>query len=131
MSMFYDCIVKSPQIADQAKRILDTWEYEHTMYYARNTVRRPYGALYGFEASCGFRAIPGGGTWLTSGNNFHSITVAGSTTRITYAGRRHGMRGAFRDLLEAAARRSDYRTLTYQTEKPEWFPWETQDDRDL
>jgi hypothetical protein len=127
--MFYDCIVSSPEIAEQAKGILRDWKEEHGLYYARHVVRRPYGANYQFEASCGFRAIPNGGTWLTSGNNFHSITIDNSSTRITFAGRRHGMRSEFRDLLEAAARRSDYRTLTYQTEEPAWLPWETQDDQ--
>jgi hypothetical protein len=127
--MFYDCVVNSPEIAEQAKSLLASWKEEHAAYYARHIVRRPQAASWQFEASCGFRAIPGGGSWLTSGNNFHSVSIAGSTTRITFAGRRHGMRHEFRELLEAAAARSDYRTLCYQTEEPGWLPWETRDDQ--
>ena len=127
--MFYDAIVNSAQIAEQALCLLRDWKEEHDLYYARHVVRCPHGARWQFEASCGFRAIPGGGSWLTSGNNFHAVSVDGSSTRITFAGRRHGMRPEFRDLLEAAAARSDYRTLSYQTQEPDWLPWETQDDQ--
>jgi len=127
--MFYDAIVNSPEIAEQAFCLLRDWEKEHAGYYAHNTVRIPYGAAQQFEASCGFRAIPGGGSWLTSGNNFHSISINGDTTRITYAGRRHGMRPEFRELLKAASVWCDYQTLTYQTEEPAWLPWETRDDQ--
>ena len=127
--MFYECIVNSPEIAEQAKCLLNDWKKEHECYYAHNTVRIPYKAQWQFEAPCGFQAIPGGGSWLTSGNNFHAITIEGTVTRITYAGRRHGMRPEVRDLLKAAAIWSDYRTLSYQTEEPEWLPWETRDDQ--
>ena len=127
--MFYDAIVTSPQIAEQAKSLLRDWKEEHAAYYARHIVRSPYGASWQFEASCGYRDIPNGGSWLTSGNNFHAIAIDDNTTRITYAGRRHGMRSEFRDLLEAAAGRSDYRTLSYQSEEPSWLPWETRDDQ--
>jgi hypothetical protein len=127
--MVYECIVNSPEIAEQALCLLHDWKEEHAAYYARHVVRRPYGAEWRFEASCGFRAIPGGGSWLSSGNNFHAIAVDGAVTRITYAGRRHGMRQELRDLLEAAAKRSDYRTLCYQSEEPGWLPWETRDDQ--
>jgi hypothetical protein len=127
--MFYECIVNSPEIAEQAKSLLCDWKEEHDLYYARHVVRCPHGATWQFEASCGYRDIPGGGSWLTSGNNLHSVSIEGTVTRITYAGRRHGMRSEFRDLLEAAASRSDYRTLSYQTEEPGWLPWETQDDQ--
>jgi|LSQX01.1.fsa_nt_gb hypothetical protein len=127
--MFYDCVVNSVQVAEQARRLLDDWKKEHEGYYAHNAIRIPYGARYQFEASCGYRDIPGGGSWLTSGNNLHAITVDGTVTRITYAGRRHGMRAEFRDLLEAASLWCDYRTLSYQTEEPSWAPWETRDDQ--
>ena len=127
--MFYDCTVDSPEIAEQAKGILADWKKEHEMFYAHHMVRCPYGAEWQFEAPCGFQAIPGGGSWLTSGNNFHSISVNGSSTRITFAGRRHGMRPEFRDLLKAAAVWCDYQTLTYQTQEPSWAPWETRDDQ--
>ena len=127
--MFYDAIVNSPQIAEQAKRLLCDWEKEHNMYYAHNSVRRPYGARHEFEASCGFQVIPGGGSWLTSGNNFHAVSINGDTTRITFAGRRHGMRPEFRELLKAASVWCDYCTLSYQTEEPSWLPWETRDDQ--
>jgi len=128
--MFYDCVVNSAQVAEQARRLLDDWKKEHEGYYAHNAVRIPYGThQWQFEAPCGFQAIPGGGSWLTSGNNFHAISVDGSSTRITYAGRRHGMRTEFRELLKAASVWSDYCTLTYQTEEPGWLPWETRDDQ--
>ena len=128
--MFYDAIVNSPKIAEQAECLLRDWKKEHEGYYAHYTMRIPYGTQrWEFEASCGFRAVPGGGIWLTSGNNFHSISISGNTTRITFAGRRHGMRPEFRDLLKAAAVWCDYCTLTYQTEEPSWLPWETRDDR--
>ena len=126
--MFYDAIVNSPQIAEEAKAILVDWEKEHKGFYAHHMVRCPYGAEWAFEAPCGFQTIPGGGSWLTSGNNFHSITINDTIVRITYAGRRHGMRPEFRDLLKAAAVWCDYQTLTYQTEEPGWLPWETRDD---
>lgn len=128
--MFYDCIVDSPEIAEQAKCLLSDWKKEHEGYYARHSIRIPYGAAnYQFEAPCGFQAIPNGGTWLTSGNNFHSISIEGTVTRITYSGRRHGMRPEFRELLKAASVWCDYCTLSYQTEEPEWLPWETRDDQ--
>ena len=127
--VFYDCIVNSPQIAEQARYLLDDWKKEHDAYYARHMVRCPHGAQWQFEGSCGFSAIPGGGSWLTSGNNFHAIAVDGVTTRITYAGRRHGMRAEFRELLKVAAICGDYCTLTYQTEEPSWAPWETRNDQ--
>ena len=127
--MFYECIVNSAQIAEQAKRLLCDWEKEHNAYYAHNAIRIPYGAEYVFEASCGFQAIPNGGTWLTSGNNFHAISISGNSTRITYSGRRHGMRPEFRDLLKAASVWSNYCTLSYQTQEPSWLPWETRDDQ--
>ena len=128
--MFYECIVNSPEIVEQALCLLNDWKKEHEGYYAHNTVRIPYEASWQFEASCGFRAIPGGGSWLTSGNNFHSISINGDTTRITFAGRRHGMRTEFRELLKAASVWSDYCTLTYQTKEPGWLPWETRDDQE-
>ena len=128
--VFYDAIVDSPQIAEEAKDILNEWKKEHEMFYARHMVRCPYGADYRFEAPCGFQTIPNGGVWLTSGNNFHAISIEGTVTRITYAGRRHGMRSEVRDLLKAASVWSDYCTLTYQTEEPSWLPWETRDDQE-
>ena len=128
--MFYDAIVNSPQIAEQARAVLHDWKKEHDGFYIRHAVRCPYGANYQFEAPCGYSAIPGGGTWLTSGNNFHSITINDTIVRITFAGRRHGMRPEFRDLLKAASVWCDYQTLTYQTEEPSWAPWETRDDQE-
>ena len=128
--MFYDCVVNSPEIAEQARTVLRDWKKEHDLYYAHNAIRIPYGAAaYQFEASCGFRAVPGGGSWLTSGNNFHAITIDGDTTRITFAGRRHGMRPEVRELLKAASVWCHYQTLSYQTERPGWLPWETLDDQ--
>ena len=128
--MFYDAIVNSREIAEQAECLLRDWKKEHEGYYAHNTIRIPYGAAqWQFEASCGFRAIPGGGSWLSSGNNFHAISVNDTLVRITFAGRRHGMRPEFRDLLKAASVWCEYETLSYQTEKPSWLPWETRDDQ--
>ena len=126
--MFYDAIVNSSEIAEQAKNILNDWKKEHKGFYAHHMVRCPYEAEWRFEAPCGFQPIPNGGTWLTSGNNFHAITINSTVTRITYAGRRHGMRPEFRDLLKAASVWCEYRTLSYQTEEPSWAPWETRDD---
>ena len=127
--MFYDCIVNSAEIAEQAECLLRDWKKEHNAYYANHNMRIPYEASWQFEASCGFRAIPGGGSWLSSGNNFHAVSVNDTIVRITFAGRRHGMRPEFRDLLKAASVWYDYQTLTYQTQEPSWAPWETRDDQ--
>lgn len=102
--------------------ILAAWAEEDARYYAM-----PHGLTYAHgdchAARCGFEAFRGGGRWLRVSGNYRAITADG-VVRLTYVGRRHGMRPEFRSLLRAAWGHPT-EVLAYVTDEPDWAPWET------
>src|SRR5690606_5144611 len=89
----------------------------------------------------GFDTLPpSGGLWLTSGLNYHSLQILQEDgvecVRLTYSGRRHGMRGEFALFLkrywDASVEvspnvRQERQLHAYGVPGPDWRPWETLD----
>ena len=126
--MFLD-VTLVPEAREEAMRILESWRAEHSRYYG--TPEGSSGHRYG---GFGYAAVPHGGRWLTSGLNYHAIQMTPDGVRVTYAGRRHGMREELRTLLIrywglGGDRHWIERMHAYVTHEPEWAPWETLSDR--
>lgn len=135
--MFIDVTLYAQGAVDAARRILDAWDREHDDYYG--TPAGLSGRKYGYF---GYREIPEGGRWLTSGQNYHALQIVRDRdgdegVRVTFHGRRHGMRGEFARFLmtywdasvEVAPNvRRERRLHAYVTQEPDWLPWETLDD---
>lgn len=138
--MFLDCTIWADEAAEDARRILSEWEEEHAGYYGT-----PAGAWHG----AGWADIPGGGLWLTSGKNYHALQIVSADAdlwsmsangvtegvRVTYCGRRHGMRHEFAAFLKKYWRKRFpvghgpvVEVHAYITQEPDWLPWETLDD---
>jgi hypothetical protein len=122
--MFVDLVTTNvPEVSDLARRWLVRRKLEHAGYYVR--VR-----CVSHGGSCGYRELPGGGRWLSSGGNYFSVTLEGNAVRLTFAGRRHGLvqDQEFVQLLEEAWTKFGAHLHVYQTQQPQWLPWETRDD---
>ncbi len=116
--------------AQDAERILQSWKEEHKGYYAKHPRTLCVGYLPDGRdvvgAYAGFKLVKHGGSWLTSGGNFHYVTQDEKTLTMIYSGRRHGMRREFAELLEQVWGKAVSRV--YLTQEPTWKPWETLDD---
>ena len=128
--MFVD-VTLVPEAIPDAQEILRQWEDEHAGYYGT-----PAGLAGQDYGGFGYKRLPAGGRWLTSGRNYHAIEIIPNDgVRVTYCGRRHGMRAEFRALLRRYWRLGgDRHWVTgrlhaYVTQEPTWAPWETRDDR--
>lgn len=122
--MFIDLVTtNAPEVSERAQRWLSARREEHERYYARH-------GRAAFGGSCGYRDLPGGGRWLSSGGNYFSVTLEGNAVRVSYAGRRHGLvqDHAFVQLLQEAWPKFGTHLHVYNTQQPQWLPWETRDD---
>lgn len=138
--MFLDVTLYGVGIAVAAREILESWREEHEGYYGRPHGQSPLSRQYG---GFGFDTIPpSGGLWLTSGLNYHALQIVQDgdgveCVRLTYSGRRHGMRAEFSRFLRtywdtsvevSPCVRKERRLHAYVTQEPDWLPWETLDD---
>ena len=137
--MFLDVTLYGDRIVEDAREILESWREEHEGYYGRphgqTSISRQYGG-FGYD-----ELPPSGGLWLTSGLNYHALQILQEDdvecVRLTYSGRRHGMRGEFARFLmtywDASVEvspnvRLERQLHAYVTQEPGWLPWETLDD---
>jgi len=138
--MFLDVTLYGTGIAGAAREILEAWREEHDGYYGRphgqTPISRQYGG-FGFDT-----LLPNGGLWLTSGLNYHALQILQDgggveCVRLTYSGRRHGMRAEFARFLQkywdasvevSSNVRQERQLHAYVTQEPDWLPWETLDD---
>ena len=138
--MFLDVTLYGDGIVDHAQEILEAWREEHEGYYGRPHGQTPISRQYG---GFGFDTLsPRGGLWLTSGLNYHALQIVEDEggvecVRLTYSGRRHGMRAEFARFLQkywdasvevSPNVRQERRLHAYVTQEPDWLPWETLDD---
>jgi hypothetical protein len=113
----------APEVSERAQRWLSARREEHERYYARH-------GRTAFGGSCGYRDLPGGGRWLSSSEDYFSVTLEGNAVRLGYAGRRHGLiqDQLFVQLLQEAWTKFGTIRHIYNTQQPQWLPWETRDD---
>ena len=138
--MFLDVTLYGEGIVEHAQEILEAWREEHEGYYGRPHGQTPISRQYG---GFGFDTLsPRGGLWLTSGLNYHALQIVEDEggvecVRLTYSGRRHGMRAEFVRFLQkywdasvevSPNVRQERRLHAYVTQEPDWLPWETLDD---
>src|SRR5690606_40969051 len=96
--MFLDVTLYGTGIVGAAREILESWREEHEGYYALPHGQTPLSRQYG---GLGFATLPpSGGLWLTSGLNCHALQIVRDEdgiecVRLTFSGRRDGMRGEF------------------------------------
>ena len=106
-----------------AEQVLRDWAVEHAAYYA------VHGASHSPDRIYGFLPFPGGGRWLRRGlsahDNYHAIAIGDGGLRMTYEGRRDGMRPEFAGLLRLAHDVGAWQVLRYSTREPDWLPWES------
>lgn len=131
--MFLDVTLYKPGVVDTAKEVIAKWAAEHAGYYG--TPHGMSGSPYGGYGFC--RLAPDGGSWLTSGHNYHALQILPDEhdrecVRLIYSGRRHGMRHEFivllRNFWESRIGYHERVLHAYVTHEPEWLPWETADD---